>query len=380
MQYELSYWERESFLNNIDAVVVGSGLVGLSAALRLKQERPQWKVVVIERGGMPVGASTRNAGFACFGSMTELLDDLQIMSSKDVWHTVERRWKGLQRLRQITGDAAIDFYQHGGYEMFTNNDAAVFEECADQIDSFNRITADITGHKEVYKVVDDRLPRFGFAGVKHLIINQAEGQIHTGKMMQALLRLVADAGIPVFNGINIEKIEDSGSGAVLHTGAGWPVHARKALVCSNGFARQLFPDIAVTPARNQVLITHPVPGLKVEGCFHYDRGYFYFRNIDGRILLGGGRNLDPETEKTDQFAPNEKIRTALLHLLHEVIAPGQKVEVDTWWTGILGLGPVKKPIIEQLSPNVAVAVRMSGMGVAIGSLVGTEGADLLLQS
>lgn len=379
MQYELSYWERESFLNNIDAVVVGSGLVGLSAALRLKQERPQWKVIVIERGGMPVGASTRNAGFACFGSMTELLDDLQIMPAETVWQTVERRWKGLQRLRQITGDAAIDFYQHGGYEMFTEADTAVFEQCAGHIDDFNRITADITGHKEVYKVVDDRLPRFSFNGVKHLIINQAEGQIHTGKMMQTLLRLVADTGIPVFNGINIEKIEDSGSGAVLHTAAGWAIHARRTLVCSNGFARQLFPDIEVVPARNQVLITQPVPGLKVEGCFHYDRGYFYFRNIDGRILLGGGRNLDPETEKTDQFAPNEKIRTALLHLLHEVIAPGQNVEVDSWWTGILGLGPVKKPIIERVSANVAVAVRMSGMGVAIGSLVGTEGADLLLQ-
>ncbi len=378
MRYELSYWEKETFLKGIDAVVVGSGLVGLTAALRIKMQQPQWKVVVVERGGMPVGASTRNAGFACFGSMTELLDDHQIMSSDEVWYTVSRRWNGLQRLRQLTGDAPIDFYQHGGYEMFPENDMAIFDHCLEHIEEFNRIAGDITGHREVYKVADDQLPRFGFKSVKHLLINQAEGQIHTGKLMQILLGMAAEKGIQILNGVHIEKIHDTGTGAILDTASGWPIHTRQVLVCSNGFARQLFPDIQVEPARNQVLITHPVPGLKVEGCFHYDRGYFYFRNIDGRILLGGGRNLDFETERTDQFEPNEKIRTALLDLLHRVIAPGQSVEVDTWWTGIMGLGPVKKPIIKRQSPHVTVAVRMSGMGVAIGSLVGQEGADLLM--
>jgi len=151
----------------------------------------------------------------------------------------------------------------------------------------------------------------------------------------------------------------------------------RVLVAVNGFARQLIPTIDLYPARNQVLLTKPIPGLKVEGCFHYDRGYYYFRNIDGRILLGGGRNLDIETEKTAEFGSNELIRAALEKLLHEVICPGQQVAIDAWWTGILGLGPVKKPILERVSPHVVVAVRLSGMGVAIGTLVGQEGAALL---
>ena len=48
-----------------------------------------------------------------------------------------------------------------------------------------------------------------------------------------------------------------------------------------------------------------------------------------------------------------------------------------WWSGILGIGDQKKPIIERVSPNVVVAVRMGGMGVAIGSLVGEEAAALV---
>ena len=43
----------------------------------------------------------------------------------------------------------------------------------------------------------------------------------------------------------------------------------------------------------------------------------------------------------------------------------------------MGVGTHKKPIVEQLSNNVYCGVRMGGMGVAIGSLVGQELADLV---
>jgi glycine/D-amino acid oxidase-like deaminating enzyme len=173
-------------------------------------------------------------------------------------------------------------------------------------------------------------------------------------------------------------LDDSTQGVEIETEFGWTLRVPKVLVAVNGFAQQLLSMPDVQPARNQVLITQPIPNLKVEGCFHYDRGYFYFRNIDGRILLGGGRNLDLEQENTAEFGANPLIRKALIHLLETVVCPGQAVEIDSWWTGILGLGPVKKPIIKKISPNVTVAVRLSGMGVAIGTLVGQEGAELVM--
>ena len=378
MQYTLSYWERETFYRDIDIAVIGSGIVGLAAAIHLRTLDPNARVAVLERGILPVGASTRNAGFSCFGSMTELLDDLTHMSEDDVLAVVEKRWTGLQRLRALTGDAQIDFQGLGGYEMFTREESAVFQHCLEHIGAFNEKIGRITGHPEVYKVVDERLPEFGFQGVQHLILNQAEGQVHTGKMMKTLLQKAVDAGVMFFNGFDIKRLEDSSQGVEIETAAGWTLRVPKVLVAVNGFARQLLPALDVYPARNQVLITHPVPGLRVKGCFHYDRGYFYFRNIDGRILLGGGRNLDFETEKTEDFGANPKIRQALTELLHTVICPGQAVEIDTWWAGIMGLGPMKKPIVQHVSPNVTVSVRMSGMGVAIGTLVGQEGAELLL--
>lgn len=379
MQYELSYWERETFFKDLDVAVIGSGIVGLAAAIHLKKLDPSLRVAILERGTLPIGASTRNAGFACFGSMTELLDDLSHASEDDVLAVVEKRWRGLQRLRELVGDENLDFQMLGGYEMFTDAEEAIFRECRERMPDLNEKIGKITGWPEGYKVVDERLPGLGFQGVRHLILNQPEGQVHTGKMMAALLRRALDAGVEIFNGFAIRHLEDTSQGVEIETEFGWTLRVPKVLVAVNGFARRLLSMADVQPARNQVLITQPIPGLRVEGCFHYDRGYFYFRNIDGRILLGGGRNLDLEREKTDEFGSNELIRKALVHLLHTVVCPGQPVEIDAWWSGILGLGPVKKPIVQNVSPNITVAVRLSGMGVAIGTLVGQEGATLTLQ-
>lgn len=377
-RYNLSYWERETFFNDYDVAVIGSGIVGLTAAMHLKTLDPGLRVVMLERGALPAGASTRNAGFACFGSMSELLDDMTRLTENEVLAVVEKRWRGLQRLRAVVGDANMDFQMLGGYEMFTDEDEDTFRACVARVPDFNQKIGAITGHPETYKIVDDWLPRFGFRGVNHLILNQSEGQVHTGKMMSTLLHKATEQGIRIFNGITLTRLEDSSQGVELETDTGWVLRVPRVLVAVNGFAKTLLPDAEVTPARNQVLVTQPIPGLKVEGCFHYDRGYYYFRNVDGRILLGGGRHLDNSTEQTSEFGSNALIRSALVQLLKTVICPGRPVEVDAWWTGILGLGPVKKPIVERYSSNVVVAVRLSGMGVAIGTLIGQEGAEMLL--
>ncbi|MEI6411373.1 MAG: FAD-dependent oxidoreductase, partial [Bacteroidota bacterium] len=299
LSYNLSYWERETFFKDIDLVVIGSGIVGLSAAIHAKTTNPALQVAIFERGSLPAGASTRNAGFACFGSMTELIDDLSRMTEDEVLALIEKRWRGLHLLRTIIGDENMDFQMLGGYEMFTEDDEDVFQDCADRMGQFNQKLSGILGHDTTYRLVDERLPNFGFRGARHLILNQHEGQVHTGKMMDRLLQIAQSKGVRIINGIEINQLEDSSAGVELETASGWTIRVPKVLVAVNGFAKRLFEDVDVTPARNQVLVTKPIPGLKVEGCFHYDCGYYYFRNIEGRILLGGGRHLALEEEKTD---------------------------------------------------------------------------------
>lgn len=378
LAYQLSYWEWDTFFRDVDIVVAGSGIVGLSAALRARELAPHSRIIVLERGTLPIGASTRNAGFACFGSVSELLDDMASHPEDAVWALVERRWKGLQHLRQRIGDTRLRYASWGGYELFRAEEQETFEQCAEAIPAFNRQLKEMLGINEAYRLANEQINSFGFRGVANLICNTAEGQLHAGEMMLALMGLAREAGIEMYNGISVQSLEDDGAGVNIRSGYGWSIRSRRVIVATNGLAQQLMPSVAVRPARNQVLITEPIPGLPVKGTFHYDRGYYYFRNVDGRLLLGGGRNLDLEGETTSEFGTTPLIRSALVKLLKDLILPSQPVTVSQWWSGIMGVGGRKSPVIAPISDNIVVAVRLGGMGVAIGMLVGEEGAELLL--
>lgn len=88
--------------------------------------------------------------------------------------------------------------------------------------------------------------------------------------------------------------------------------------------------------------------------------------------------MDLRGEMTDHFGTTSLIREKLLSLLDEMIAPGLHAEPERWWSGIMGVGETKRPIVQKLHPRLTVAVRMGGMGVAIGTQVGEEAANLAL--
>ncbi|RXM46125.1 FAD-binding oxidoreductase [Flavobacterium sp. YO64] len=369
---ELSYWELKNWFTNIDYTIVGSGIVGLHAALRLRERFPASKILVIERGMLPQGASTKNAGFACFGSLSEIMDDLKTNSEGEVVGLIEKRWKGLQLLRKRLGDSAIDFKPHGGYELFLKEDEAGFNECILKMPFINEIL------KPLFKadVFSKETDRFGFENTQdYLVFNPFEAQIDTGNMMQELLKQAVSAGILILNQQTVTSYFDAGNYVELVLND-FSFRSSKVLFATNGFAGSLTKG-EVKPARAQVLITEPIKNLDIKGTFHLDRGYYYFRNIDDRILLGGGRNLDFEGETTTEFGQTKIIQNKLEELLKNVILPNQDFKIAHRWSGIMGVGNSKSSVVAQLSENVFCGVRLGGMGVAIGSLIGTELADLI---
>ncbi|MDR9455807.1 MAG: FAD-dependent oxidoreductase [Salegentibacter sp.] len=367
-----SYWETKTWFSDIDFCIIGSGITGLNCALDLKKRFPKARILVLERGLLPNGASTKNAGFACFGSISEILDDLKTHSEEEVVELVKKRVKGLKLLRQNLGDPKIGYKEYGGYELFTKEDEALYEDCVSEMPRINLMLKPVFGEKVFSKEKDV----FGFRNIqKKLIYNQFEGQLNTGKMMEALLYKVQSAGIKILNNINVEEFSEAGNSVKIKTDR-LELSAKKLLVATNGFASKLGIE-EVKPARAQVLITKPIKDLEIKGTFHLDKGFYYFRNIDDRILLGGGRNLDFKAEETTEIAQTKLIQDRLEELLKTTILPETRFEIDHSWSGIMGVGNQKKPIVKQLSENIYCGVRLGGMGVAIGSLVGKELSSLI---
>ena len=368
---ELSYWEHKSWFSDVDYTVVGSGIVGLSCALHLKQSFPDAKVLILEKGVLPQGASTKNAGFACFGSISEILDDLQNHSEEEVLGLVEKRYRGILLLRETLGDKALGFQKVGGHELFLNQDKELYEQCLEAQQMINKLVSPVFGQNSFVKLPNS----FGFKGiVDSYITNSNEGSIDTGNMVLSLLRKVQALGVMVLNAITVTDFENTSNGVKVYTEE-FDFVSANLLIATNGFASKMLGEL-VKPARAQVLITEPIKDLHIEGTFHLEKGYYYFRNVGNRVLLGGGRNLDFEAEETMEFGQTSLVQDRLEYLLKEVILPGKEFQIASRWSGIMGVGPRKKPIVKEITDRVYCGVRLGGMGIAIGSIVGKELAEL----
>lgn len=369
---QLSFWELKNWFTAVDYTIVGSGIVGLHCALRLREKFPTAKILVLEKGVLPQGASTKNAGFACFGSISEILDDLNEHSEQEVFDLIQRRYQGLQLLRKRLGDTVLDLQIFGGYELFLKEEEATYETCLQKLPLVNELLQPLF-NETVFSVKQNN---FGFEKTKEqLIFNPFEAQLNTGNMMQALLKMAVQNDVLILNQQTVLSYVEKNKGVEVIL-ADFSFQTNKLFFATNGFASDL-TNGDVKPARAQVLITKPISNLDIRGTFHLDKGYYYFRNFEDRILLGGGRNLDFDGETTTELTQTEKIQNHLEKLLQEVILPNQKFEIEHRWSGIMGVGKQKNPIVKQLSTHVYCGVRLGGMGVAIGSLVGKELADLL---
>lgn len=374
-----SYWEQESFFH-YDVVIIGSGITGLSAAISLKENDPGLRIAIFERGIIPAGASLRNAGFACIGSFTEILDDLEHMQEDKVLELLQLRHQGLQLLRKRLGEDAIGYRENGSYELIIEDELPLLNH----LDKINQSLYPVL-KGNAYSLCNDKIKEFGFDRnkVKAMIRNHHEGELNTGIMMSALIQKTIRSGIEIKTGCEVESLQEEKNGvSVFIKGKAEhePVRffASVVAICTNAFTKKLLSDVDLQPGRGQVLITDIIPDLPFKGIFHFDKGYYYFREINGRILLGGGRNTDFTGEMTTDAALNGSIQQMLEGKLNSLILPGREVHVASRWAGIMAFGKDKFPLIKKYSDNIFMAVRMGGMGIAIGSRAGEMLAGMLL--
>ena len=368
-----SYWEYKSLFEEVDFCIVGAGIVGSCTAIFLRNHFPDAKIIVLERGMLPQGASTKNAGFACFGSVSEILDDHDSMSREEIVDLISLRVEGLSLLKSLCDPSFMDYKSFGGYEVF--DDASANDYTA-KIESYNALVEQASGLKDCFSVVDNKF-NFGFGS--KMIFNQYEGQLNPVKMLLQLHKQIESSETKIISGAEISEIIHNDSCEVKLSN-GLKIKPKKLVFCTNAFSAKFFPKYNLKPARNQVLVSKPIQNLPFKGTFHFDRGYVYFRNIENRLLIGGGRNMDAERETTEEFGSNDFIKKYLIGLVQEKILPKAKVEFEYEWSGIIAVGNKKVPHIEQIDTNCFAAFRLGGMGVAIGSKVAQRLANLIVSN
>ncbi|MDR6485835.1 glycine/D-amino acid oxidase-like deaminating enzyme [Chryseobacterium vietnamense] len=365
-----SVWELDTFYRKRDIIIIGAGFSGLWTAISVKEKYPEKSVLIIERNAIPLGASTRNAGFACFGSLTEVIADSEKMGWEKTLELVTMRYNGLQKIQHYFKNSEIDFELNGGYEIINN------EKPLSRIEAVNEKLKPITGLDQTYTLKQNKIQEFGLGKSEFLIENPCEGSLHSGKLLQKLLEKCHELKIEFLFGTEVQHINETNQ-VEVQLSTDLSVTADQLIYCTNAFTSKFLKEENIVPARGQVLLTEPIERLKLKGTFHYDEGYYYFRNVGNRILLGGGRNQDFKTEETTAFETTEFLQNHLENFLREVILPYKDFKIALRWSGIMAMGEEKSPIVKQVSKRQFCAVKLSGMGVALAPKIGEMVAEMI---
>ncbi len=368
-----SIWELETFYRNRDVVIIGGGFTGLWSAISIKGKFPEKSVLIVEKNNIPLGASTRNAGFSCFGSFTEIVSDSEIMGWEKTLDLVKMRFEGLQKIKETFNAEEIDYEKCGGFEIIND------EEILSKVPEVNLKLKPITGSENTFVLSSSKISEFGLQNAKYLVENSLEGALHSGKLVQKLLEKAQSLGVEFLFGSGVLEIIEN-ENEVQVGFENFNLITQKLVIATNAFCKDLVPQIDVIPVRGQILLTEPIENLKLKGTFHFDEGFYYFRNLGNRILLGGARNLNFEAEETSEMETTEILQNHLLEFLRTVILPNKDFEIAHRWSGIMAMGKEKSPIVEKISPRQIVAVRLSGMGVALAPKIAEMVSELVGES
>lgn len=366
-----SIWEFETFYRKRNIIIIGAGFTGLWTAISIKEKYPEKSILIIERNSIPLGASTRNAGFACFGSLTEIIADSEKMGWQKTLDLVKMRFDGLQKIQSYFKNSEIDFELNGGFEIL-NDDKSL-----QRIDEVNEKLKSITNIRKTYFLNQDKIKEFGLEKSKYLIENPCEGSLHSGKLLQKLLEKCHELKVEFLFGTQVESVIDNSAEIEVHLSENLSIKSDQLIYCTNAFASKFLEKEEIIPARGQIILTEEIENLKLKGTFHYDEGFYYFRNLGSRILLGGGRNQDFKTEETTNFETTEFLQNHLENFLKEVILPNQEVKIALRWSGIMAMGSEKTAIVKKVSERKFCAVRLSGMGVALAPKIGEIVAEII---
>ncbi len=384
----ISIWVKESFYRETDVLIAGGGLMGLWTAYELLRQNPALKVTICEALPVPALASTRNAGFACFGSPSEFWSDLQTMGENEMWKVVEMRYKGIQKIRSILGEKNIGFETLGGFELFNKNDEWNGSVLRDKLEILNKGFLEITGHEHVYSDRSNEMAALGLVGFAAMAGNSIEGGLHSGMLVNELIRVVCNAGAIYLTGHEVVEAVSTGTQArvLLRNRQVEQVSIIcRALVWATNasLGEKHFSLPRIHPARGQILLSPPLENFHLKGTFHFDEGYYYFRNLCNRLLLGGARNMAFEHEETLSDQPTAEIRAHLEKFIavhFPQVAPTLGDKGWLHWAGIMGITENKLPIVEKVGENQWVALACNGMGVALTPIVAEEVAELLSRS
>jgi len=324
----------------VDVAVVGGGVTGCACALALAESG--LRVRLHEARTIASGASGRNGGFALRGGAMPYHVASETLGSDRaaaLWRLTER---ALDRMEELAGNA---FRRVGSLRL------AADEQERDELRvEHDALLADGFAVEWV-----DELPEHLAGRYLGALSHPGDGALYPARWVRRLAARAAEAGAEIREQSRVSSIGELDAGHVVIASDGYP----------SGLLSEL--DAVVKPTRGQVVATEPLPELLYARPHYARHGFDYWQQLpDGRLVVGGRRDVTLEAEFTDEEALTEPIQRALEEFVR--VLAGYLPAITHRWSGIYGMSPDHRPLVGAVPdrPGVWVARGYSGHGNVLG--------------
>jgi glycine/D-amino acid oxidase-like deaminating enzyme len=360
-------------LTETDVLIIGSGLTGLTAALRLA--RGGRSVTVIDSGEIASGASSVNGGMVSpdiKAGIKLIFDQHGPDLGREMWQATVRSVDIVSDLAETEGiEASI---MRGGMAALGIGPEAQarFEQSVSWYRDHVGVEWEVLGPGRIGEVIG--------AGPFTTAIFEPEGfGIHPARFVFGIAERAAAAGARLVARCEAISFERDGPAFRVVTSSG-AVRAGEVILATNGYTTaRPSPELSrrIVPVGSYIIVTEPIEDLATEvfpgGAMTYTKKRllnYMRRTPDGRVLIGGRRNLHPGLDLEDSAAA---LRAQLVGYFPQL----EEVPLTHVWGGKLAVPFDLVPHMGRVD-GAWYALGYAGHGVGLSTLMGHELGGMLL--
>jgi len=356
---------------DVDVVVIGGGLAGLTTARELLKHGKS--VALLEGNEIGWGASGRNGGFVSNG-YAEGLSNLEKKLGFDHARALyDISCEGTEYVRNNISTFAKDGQspEHGWLSVVRHNTGDDLKKSVEQMAKYGAEHQFLPTSKVREQLVSDQYHQG--------LLDKSAFHIHPLNYTQALAADTKSSGGSIYTNTEARTLTKAGSSWKVTTATGGTVAAEQVVLCGSAYLHDLYPKIerAVLPVATYVVTSSKMKSklqnaIRFKGCISDNRraGDYYRIIEDGQRLLWGGRI-------TTQKSEPRKLSKLLKEDIEAIYPQLDGIEIEKAWSGLMGYCTHKMPVLKELEPGIWTATATGGHGLNSTAAIGIVVAEAI---
>jgi glycine/D-amino acid oxidase-like deaminating enzyme len=353
--------------SRFDVAIVGGGYTGLAAARQLR--RAGASVVVLERGPMGFGASSRNAGQVLTGLKLDPAALVASYGESRARELFEVSRQAMADLERLIDDEQIDCELQQTGHLQAAAKPAHFAAFRDE----QSLLARVFNHRVSLVSELDQASELGASRYHGVLVDEESRALNPAKYVAGLDAAAARAGAILADHAAVTRVTRAGRAWSLDTARG-ALTAGDVLFATNGYtdgaARTL--QRRLIPIGSYIIVTAPLPDavagrLLPRRRMAFDSRHFlhYFRlTADNRLLFGGRAEFSGPTLESAKRA-----EAILRHAMVATFPDLAGTSIEYAWSGHVAFTRDQMPHAGRLE-DAYYAGGYCGHGIAMATHLG----------